>query len=235
MRAMILAAGLGNRMQPLTASTPKPLLQVAGKSLIEHQIEKLVAVGITDLVINHFYRGAQIVEALGNGSRYGASITYSKETIRLETAGGIIKSLPHLKDDSFVVVNSDIWCDYPLDQLKPLDGSGSLAHLVLIENAAHKPQGDFSLDEQGTVSAMQSRDDSLVKYTFSGISVMHKKLFAAYPIKPLPLRPVLEAAMARNRVSGELYKGVWMDIGTPQRLQQLDELIRDQNNGQERL
>lgn len=225
MRAMILAAGLGNRMQPLTADTPKPLLQVAGKSLIEHQIEKLVAAGITDLVINHFYRGLQIVQALGNGSRYGASITYSEETLRLETAGGIIKSLPALKDESFIVVNSDIWCDFPLAELKALDGSQALAHLVLIKNAPHKPQGDFVLEAGGAVQMVG--DDAALTYTFSGISVMHRKLFDGYSIEPLPLRPVLEAAIAADRVSGELYQGTWMDIGTPQRLQELDQLLRD--------
>jgi len=229
MRAMILAAGLGNRMQPLTADTPKPLLQVGGKSLIEHQIEKLVAAGISDLVINHFYRGAQIVEALGNGSRYGARITYSKEPIRLETAGGIIKSLPALQDDSFIVINSDIWCDYPLHQLVPLDGEGALVHLILVENAPHKPGGDFNLEQSGLVGLVKpDENDAAATYTFSGISVMHRKLFQGQSIKPLPLRPVLEAAIARNHVTGELFKGTWIDIGTPQRLQQLDQMIRDQ-------
>ena len=131
MRAMILAAGLGKRMRPLTDATPKPLLKVGEKSLIEHQISKMAAAGIEHIVINHFYLGGMIEEHLGNGSRYGVSLQYSREPIRLDTAGGIIKSLPKLKDDSFIVVNADIWTDFDFATLMPLDGEKCKAHLVL--------------------------------------------------------------------------------------------------------
>lgn len=216
MRAMILAAGLGKRMQPLTADRPKPLLDVAGKSLIEHQILRLIEGGVTGVVINHFYLGGMIQEALGNGSRFGIDISYSREPIRLETAGGIIKSLPKLKDDSFIVVNADIWTDFDFSTLKPVDGDNELAHLVLVENSDHNPQGDFYLDQSGRVHEKKDSGDSCL--TFSGISVMHKKLFDGLPIRPLSTVPLLQAAMADNKVSGEQHAGLWIDVGTPERL-----------------
>lgn len=216
MRAMILAAGLGKRMQPLTADRPKPLLDVAGKSLIEHQILRLIEGGVTGVVINHFYLGGMIQEALGNGSRFGIDISYSREPIRLETAGGIIKSLPKLKDDSFIVVNADIWTDFDFSTLKPVDGENELAHLVLVENSDHNPHGDFYLDQSGRVH--ENRDSGDSRLTFSGISVMHKKLFEGLPIRPLSTVPLLQAAMADNKVSGEQHAGLWVDVGTPERL-----------------
>ena len=142
---MILAAGLGKRMQPLTADKPKPLLKVGDKTLIEYQIERLAEGGITGVVINHFYLGAMIEEALGDGSQFDIEILYSKEAIRLDTAGGIIKSLPKLKDESFIVVNADIWTDFDFSRLQPLNGKDRLAHLVLVENAEHNPHGDCLL------------------------------------------------------------------------------------------
>lgn len=222
MHAMILAAGLGERMQPLTADIPKPLLKVGAKSLIEHQVDKLVAGGVRQLVINHFHLGVQIEAALGDGSRFGARIDYSREPIRLETAGGIIKALPRLGEGSFIVVNSDIWTDFDYGRLQPVDGESVLAHLVLVPNAAHKPEGDFALDERGQVHAEAAGDAP--RHTFSGISVLHRKLFAGYPIQPLPLAPLLRAAMAEGRVSGELHRGQWIDVGTPERLQEANEL-----------
>ena len=174
MRAMILAAGLGKRMKLLTADTPKPLLKVGDKTLIEHQIERLVTGGVTGIVINHFYLGSMIEEALGDGSQFGIEIHYSREAIRLETAGGIIKSLPKLKDDSFIVVNADIWTDFDFSRLQPIDADDRLAHLVLVENAEHNPHGDFYIDDNGKVHEdHEARDKRL---TFSGISVIHKKL-----------------------------------------------------------
>lgn len=222
MRAMILAAGMGKRMQPLTADIPKPLLKVGDKSLIEHQILRLIAGGVTGVVINHFYLGAMIEEALGNGSRFGIDIKYSREPIRLETAGGIIKSLPKLKDDSFIVVNADIWTDFDFSTLKALDGENELAHLVLVDNREHNPQGDFYLDESGRVHENSAQADS--RLTFSGISVMHKKLFEGLPIRPSSTVPLLLGAMAQNKVSGELYSGTWVDVGTPERLQDVNSL-----------
>lgn len=214
---MILAAGLGERMRPLTAKLPKPLLKVGEQSLIEHQVSKLVRAGITDLVINHFYLGDMIEQTLGNGSRYDAAIRYSREPIRLDTAGGIIKALPALVEDCFIVVNADIWTDYDFASLAPVDGETCLAHLVLIPDAAHNPGGDFHLAEDGTVRVESDGGDG--KFTFAGISVMHRKLFAGYPIQPLSVVPLLKAAMAKGLVTGEIYDGVWIDVGTPERLQ----------------
>lgn len=222
MRAMILAAGMGKRMQPLTADIPKPLLKVGDKSLIEHQILRLIAGGVTGVVINHFYLGAMIEEALGNGSRFGIDISYSREPIRLETAGGIIKSLPKLKDDSFIVVNADIWTDFDFSTLKALDGDSELAHLVLVDNREHNPHGDFYLDESGRVHEKGAQADN--RLTFSGISVMHKKLFDGLPIRPSSTIPLLQGAMEQNKVSGELYAGTWVDVGTPERLQDVNSL-----------
>ena len=230
MRAMILAAGMGKRMQPLTADLPKPLLTVGDKTLIEHQIERIIAGGVTGVVINHFYLGSMIEEALGDGSQFGIDISYSREAIRLETAGGIIKSLPQLKDDSFIVVNADIWTDFDFSTLQAVDGVDRLAHLVLVENADHNPHGDFSIDDDGRVHEDHSARDK--RLTFSGISVMHKNLFAGLPIQPCSTVPLLQQAMAQNRVSGEIHAGEWKDIGTPERLQEINEIYTGSlNNG----
>jgi len=222
MRAMILAAGLGKRMQPLTADLPKPLLKVGDKTLIEHQVERLVAGGVTGIVINHFYLGSMIEALLGNGSKYGTSISYSREAIRLETAGGIIKALPQLKDDCFLVVNADIWTDFDFSRLEPVDGVDRLAHLVLVENADHNPHGDFYIDDKGRLHEDHSARDQ--RLTFSGISVMHRNLFRDYPIQPRSTVPLLQEAMLQDQVSGEVYEGLWMDIGTPERLKEINAL-----------
>lgn len=224
MRAMILAAGLGKRMQPLTANLPKPLLKVGDKSLIEHQIDRLVAAGVTGVVINHFYLGGLIETTLGDGSRYGVEIQYSREPIRLETAGGIIKSLPMLKDDSFIVVNADIWTDFDYSRLQPVDGDARMAHLVLVANANHNPHGDFFLDDNGLVH--DHLDDQDQKLTFSGISVMHRNLFAGLPIQPRSFVPLLQEQMKADKVTGEVYPGLWVDVGTPERLEEVNRLHR---------
>ncbi|MCI5106585.1 MAG: nucleotidyltransferase family protein [Pseudomonadales bacterium] len=216
MRAMILAAGLGKRMQPLTANTPKPLLKVGDKTLIEHQIEKLVAAGVSAAVINHFYLGGMLEAALGDGSRYGLQLSYSREPILLDTAGGIIKALPKLKDDSFIVVNADIYTDFDYSSLKQVDGENCLAHLVLVANADHNPHGDFMIDEQGFVHDNPGSDDQ--RLTFSGISVMHRDLFKGFPIQPRSVVPLLREAMKANKVTGEYFQGQWTDVGTPERL-----------------
>ncbi len=222
MRAMILAAGLGKRMQPLTANLPKPLLKVRGKPLIEHQIEKLVAAGVSGIVINHFYLGDMIEAALGDGSRFGVGISYSRESTRLDTAGGIIKSLPQLQDDCFIVVNADIWTDFDFSSLQAVDGKDRLAHLILADNTDHNPYGDFYIDDAGRVHQDHSARDQ--KLTFSGISVLHKNLFAGLAIEPRSVVPLLQAAMTENQVSGEIHLGLWMDVGTPQRLQEVNVL-----------
>ena len=222
MRAMILAAGLGKRMRPLTANLPKALLKVRGKPLIEHQIEKLVAAGVSGIVINHFYLGDMIEAAVGDGKRFGVEISYSRETTRLDTAGGIINSLSQLQDDSFIVVNADIWTDFEFSRLQAVDGKDRLAHLVLVDDADHNPYGDFYIDDVGRVHEDHSTRDQ--KLTFSGISVLHKKLFTGLSIEPLSVVPLLQAAMAENRVSGVIHPGLWMDIGTPERLLKVNAL-----------
>ena len=216
MKAMILAAGRGERMRPLTDTTPKPLLKVAGKALIEYSLENLVAAGFTDIVINVAYLGTQIMNYCGDGNRWGANLCYSDEgPVALETAGGIAKALPLLGDNPFLVVNADIVFDYPLGELhdKPVE----LAHLILIDNPPHHPNGDFCLKTNGLVS-----EHGEGKLTYSGIGVYHPALFVDLKVgQPQKLRPVLTRAMQQGKVSGECYSGLWQDIGTPQRLQEL--------------
>ncbi|MDG1064721.1 MAG: nucleotidyltransferase family protein [Luminiphilus sp.] len=221
MKAMILAAGLGRRMLPLTQNTPKPLLEVAGKPLLEHHILNLSTAGITELVINAAYLADQIIAFCGDGSRWGVKIRVSVESEPLETAGGIIKALPLLGDTPFLVVNSDIWCPFPFDRLiecAPLEGG---AHLILVPNPPHHADGDFSL-EQGCV-----RVKSQIAFTYSGIGIYHPQFFQGFssakrPVKQ-PLKPLLDAAITAGKVTGELHTGTWIDVGTPQRLQALNE------------
>lgn len=221
MKAMILAAGLGTRMRPLTDHTPKPLLQAGGKPLLQYHIENLVRAGFRDILINHAWLGRQIEDFGGDGSRFGARIRYSAEGTPLETAGGIVKALPLLteEEDCFVVVNGDVWCDYdPARLVRPR----GLAHLVLVDNPPQHPQGDFHLTSEGEV-----RNGPEPRLTFSGISCLHKDLFAGQPSgQPLALAPLLRAAMDQGLVSGEHYRGHWFDIGTPERLQALDQALR---------
>ena len=219
MKAMILAAGQGTRMRPLTKHTPKPLLEVAGKPLIVWHIEKLVAAGYREIVINIAWLGHHIPEALGDGARWGVNLWYSDEQNEdaLETAGGIVKALPLLGDEPFLVVNGDVWCDFDFRPVELV--AGELAHLVLVENPGHNPAGDFSL-ESGRVATAVSKKC----YTFSGIGYYHPDLFRVLDYGKRPLAPVLRAAMECCQVSGELYKGEWLDVGTPQRLAELNEL-----------
>ncbi len=216
MKAMILAAGRGERMRPLTDHTPKPLLPAAGKPLIEHTIKQLVANGFNDIVINHAHMGLQIEERLGNGNQFGADISYSPEGEQaLETAGGIINALHLLGDEVFLVVNGDIATDFPFSDLKNL--SVDLAHLVLVDNPAHNVKGDFGLDKTGSLVS-----DSDEQFTFSGIGLYRPELFSNIPAGPGKLGPLLRLAIANGRVSGQKTDCFWMDIGTPERLQELD-------------
>ncbi len=215
MKAMILAAGRGERMRPLTDHTPKTLLKVAGCALIEHTISQLVAGGYTDIVINHAHLGQQIVDYLGDGQRYGASIQYSPEgDLGLETAGGIINALPLLGQGVFLVVNADIATDFPYAQLHKL--KLDLAHLVLIDNPTHHPQGDFGLDNHGQIGMHLSE-----RLTFSGIGLYHTDLFKGLESGSRKLGVLLREAIEAGRVSGQYFPGFWMDIGTPERLQAL--------------
>ena len=220
MKAMLLAAGRGERMRPLTDDTPKPLLRVAGQTLIEHHIEALARAGIRELVVNHAHLGSQLLAALGDGSDYGVHIDYSAEPPgALETGGGIFNALPLLGEASFLVVNADIWTDFDFAALPRQPES--LAHLVLVDNPAHHPQGDFAL-ENGRV-----RDDGPVRLTYSGIGVYRPALFAGSPSGSFPLAPLLRRAMAAGQVSGERYAGVWFDIGTPDRLADVNRRVSE--------
>lgn len=241
MKAMILAAGLGKRMRPLTDNCPKPLLPLLGKPLLTYHIEKLVALGITDIVINHAYLGEQIVNYIGDGRQFGANIQLSGEPQgAYETAGGIINALPLLTSNAesltsnaesvtskvenqpFMVVNGDIWTDYDFDQI-PRKLNDVLAHLVLVNNPPHNLDGDFAIDEQGFAN-----ESGAPRYTFSGISVYHPSFFEGLKVSKQPLAPLLRKAMGKGLVSASLYQGRWTDVGTPQRLQQLaDELTNE--------
>jgi MurNAc alpha-1-phosphate uridylyltransferase len=220
MKAMILAAGRGERMRPLTDTTPKPLLRAGGRALIEYHLDNLVRAGITDIVINHAHLGAQLEAALGDGSRYGARIVYSPEPEgALETGGGIYQALPRLGEGPFLVVNGDIWTDFDYRSL-PQDIAG-LACLVLVDNPAHNATGDFHLRE-GRVFA-----EGEPRLTFSGIGLYRAALFTGCAPGRFPLAPLLRAAMARGEVQGLQHTGRWWDIGTPQRLAELDRLLRE--------
>lgn len=217
MKVMILAAGHGTRMRPLTDHTPKPLLEVGGKPLIVWHIENLKQAGFQDFIINIAWLGDQIPKALGDGSQIGVSIQYSDEQQEgaLETAGGIIKALPLLGDEPFLVINGDIWCDYPYSTNNPLIDH-NLAHLILVNNPAHNPIGDFALLDN------QVHDEGETKYTFSGIGYYHPKLFKDLLQGKRPLAPLLRESMLQNKVGGELYSEEWLDIGTPERLEDLN-------------
>ncbi|WP_295393588.1 N-acetylmuramate alpha-1-phosphate uridylyltransferase MurU [uncultured Thiodictyon sp.] len=216
MRAMILAAGRGERMRPLTDTVPKPLLMVGGKPLIQYHIERLAQAGVRDIVINHAHLGAQLEAALGDGSRLGVRLRYSPEGEgqALETGGGIFKALPLLGPAPFLVVNGDIWTDCPFAGLGLTDGD--LVHLVLVQNPPQHPLGDFALDGD------RVRRDGEPRYTFSGIGVYRPELFAGCTPGAFPLAPLLRRAMDSEQAGGRLYRGHWYDIGTPQRLAQLD-------------
>jgi MurNAc alpha-1-phosphate uridylyltransferase len=219
MKAMILAAGRGERMRPLTDHTPKPLLHAGGRCLIDHLIEALVADGFQDLVVNVSHLGALIEEHLGDGSRYGARIVYSREFPEpLETAGGIQQALPLLGDGPFLVVNGDIATDFPFRRLR--NETEGAAHLVLIPNPPHHPAGDFALDGRRVTSAHEHR------YTFAGIGVYRPSLFAGLPAGKAALAPLLRQAMLQQSVTGELYPGFWMDVGTIERLRAFDARLR---------
>ena len=220
MNAILLAAGLGKRMGPLTGNLPKPLLEAGGKPLIEHQLSRLAAAGVGRVVINLFHLGGLIRDRLGDGSRFGLEICYSAEEILLDTAGGIVQAMTLLEDDSFIVANADVWTDFDYASLRPVDGETTLAHLVLAPNPRDNPAGDFTLMRDGRIS--DAAVDGTGKHTFAGISVMHRRLFAGLEPEPMSVVPLLRGAMARGLIGGELYNGDWMDIGAPDRLQALN-------------
>lgn len=221
MKAMILAAGRGERMRPLTDHTPKPLLKVGGKPLIVWHIERLARAGFRDIVINHAHLGAQIEQSLGNGAQWDVSIQYSPEVMALETAGGIANALPLLGDSPFCVVNGDVFTDYDFAQLKENAGAvvrgEATTHLVLVDNPPQHPNGDFSIVNGQLVNAGEPM------YTFSGVGVYQPSLFSGIVRgQAAKLAPLIRDAIGQGRASAEYYGGVWHDIGTPQRLTELD-------------
>jgi len=214
MKAMILAAGRGERMRPLTDATPKPLLRVGGQCLIEYHLNALQRAGIREVIINLGHLGEQIEGLLGDGQRYGLSIRYSHEGDHiLDTGGGIHHALPMMGEEPFLVINGDIFTDFPFESLQ--GRAVALAHVVLVANPAHHPQGDFSLVED------QVQAEAEPRFTFSGIGVYRPALFAGCTAGVFPLAPLLRRAMAAGQVSGEFYTGMWCDVGTPARLSEL--------------
>lgn len=219
MKAMILAAGLGTRLRPVTDSIPKPLVEAGGKPLIIWHLEKLAALGVREVVINHAWLGDRLEEALGDGSAWGVRIHWSREGLPpLETAGGIRRALPLLGEAPFIVVNGDIWTDFDFTRLPSLADQDD-AHLVLVPNPDFHPHGDFRLDAGHRVHA-----DGEPRHTYAGIAVLRPSLVAALSDGPHPLAPLLRAAMTRDAVSGQLHTGRWTDVGT---LERLDALRRE--------
>jgi MurNAc alpha-1-phosphate uridylyltransferase len=222
MKAMILAAGRGERMRPLTDATPKPLLAVGGKSLIAWHLERLAADGFGEVIVNHAHLGERIEAALGDGGTFDLSIRYSPEPPgALETAGGIAHALPLLGDEPFLAVNGDVWCDWDFKRAHALaERSGLLAHLVLVDNPPQHAGGDFCLDGE---TVRHAADRVGPTYTYAGIGIFAPRFFADVPNgAAMKLRPLLDAAIARRRLTGERHAGHWVDVGTPERLTELD-------------
>lgn len=220
MKAMILAAGRGERMRPLTDHVPKPLLKVGGKPLIVWHLERLSQAGFKDIVINHAHLGAQIEAALGDGAQWGLRIQYSPEITALETAGGIANAMPLLGDAPFLVVNGDVFTEMDFSRIKLPEGQW--VHLVLIDNPPQHHQGDFVF-EGGKI-----KPDGSIKLTFSGVGVYHPDLFADIRRgESAKLAPLLRQAIAENMASAEYFQGVWHDIGTPERLAALNQQLLD--------
>lgn len=218
MKAMILAAGKGERLRPLTLHTPKPLVRVGGKPLIEYHIEALAHAGFRELVINHAWLGEQIEAHLGAGERFGVRIAYSAEGEPLETGGGIRKALPLLGEEPFVVVNGDIFTDYDFIRLRDIQVAS--AHLVLVDNPEHHAEGDFCW--QG--GRLVTEQAGVQRLTYSGIAVLNPRLFADSPDGAFKLAPLLRRAQAEGTASAEYYRGCWVDVGTHQRLAQAERL-----------
>ena len=239
MKAMILAAGRGERMRPLTDHTPKPLLKVGGKPLIVWHLERLAQAGFKEIVINHAHLGEQIEQALGNGSKWGLSIQYSPEKVALETAGGIANALPLLGTEPFLVVNGDTFIEIDFKSTK-VDFIGialqaiihedaghpiKLVHLVLVDNPPQHPNGDFAIEFKSQSEGMLKNEGAQM-LTFSGVGVYHPDLFSEVIVgQPAKLAPLLRKAIDNNAATAQYYQGVWHDIGTPERLKNLDESL----------
>lgn len=227
MKAMVLAAGRGERMRPLTLDRPKPLLEVAGMPLIGHHLHALAMAGFRDVVVNVSWLGDQIRAALGDGSRYNVRVRYSDEGPEpLETGGGIFRALPLLGPAPFLVLNGDVWTDFPYAKLRESLRPADLAHLVLVGNPAHNPRGDFVLRSGRIVDDTDEPRDEDERLTFSGVGIYRPGVFEGCRDGVFKLAPLLRAAARAGRVSGELHDGEWMDIGTPERLEELDRRMR---------
>ncbi|MEH6467889.1 MAG: nucleotidyltransferase family protein [Porticoccus sp.] len=234
MKAMILAAGFGERLRPLTNDTPKPLLKIGTKPLIQYHVERLASAGVRELVINTSWLGDQIESFLGDGSRFGVSIAWSREVEPLDTGGGIRRALPLLGSDPFLVINGDIWTNYPLALLVEREWPEEIdAHLVLVPNPEHNLKGDFTLDSQRCARYPLENDESV---TFSGMSVMRPEMFALFSSasEKFPIRDVLARSINGGYVTGEIFHDIWWDVGTVERLQALNALVsRDVRPGKE--
>jgi MurNAc alpha-1-phosphate uridylyltransferase len=217
MKAMLLAAGRGERLRPLTDDIPKALVEAGGKPLIAWHLERLARAGLREAVINVSHLGERILERLGDGARYGLRLHYSRERERLETAGGIANALPLLGREPFLLVNADVYCECDFSRLMKVQLGERLAHLLLVPNPPHRPAGDFSLRD-GRVG-----DEAAPRYTYAGVAVMAPELVQAVkPGEKAPLAPFLYDAAARGRLGGELYQGLWQDVGTVERLAELE-------------
>jgi MurNAc alpha-1-phosphate uridylyltransferase len=224
MKAMILAAGRGERLRPLTDSVPKALVEAGGKPLIGWHLERLALCGVREAVINVSHLGERIVERIGDGARYGMRIAYSREAVPLETAGGIAQALPLLGPAPFLLVNADVYCECEFPRLLGLALGPLQAHLVLVPNPAHRPGGDFAL-EAGMVG-----NEGAARYTYAGVAVVSPGLVNSIPCgEKAPLAPLLRAAAAQRMISGERYDGVWHDVGTRERLNELEALLASRN------
>jgi MurNAc alpha-1-phosphate uridylyltransferase len=227
MKAMILAAGIGQRMRPLTNNLPKPMLAVGGKPLLQYHLEALANIGVRDIVINLAYLGDKIRAFVGNGEAFGVKVSYSEEPEPLETAGALLHALPLLGSEPFILINGDVWTDYPLENLAAYSlQDDEDAHLILVPNPAFHPTGDFSPNNQGRLE----NNSDLPKFTFGGISLIHPRLISNYPQRrnKFPLVEALRFGIDHNNISATVYSGGWSDVGTPERLEELDAQLRTQ-------
>jgi len=230
--AMLLAAGRGERMRPLTDSTAKPLLKVNDKRLIDYHLEKLASAGIQQVVINTCWQGDKIKSAIGDGSAFGLQIEYSSELTALETAGGIRKALDLLGNNPFLVVSADVWSDIDYSEIITIAGTvnsrSCMAHLLMVDNPPHHSDGDFSIDEANRLCLKKTKEGTrnLPSYTYSGIGLFHPALFQKLPIKPLPLLNILVPAIEAESIFASVHRGQWFDVGTVDRLEALDTLLR---------
>lgn len=224
MKAMILAAGMGNRMRPLTLHTPKPLLEVGGKPLIVWHLEKLQKIGVTEVVINTAWLGDKLATALGDGAQFGINILWSHEGEGLETAGGIIHALPLLGEEPFILINGDVWTSMDFSPLLKVQLLDDLAHLVLVSNPEQHPQGDFTLADRRAYTFEQLQQGEAL--TYSGLAVINPKMFDGLDAGKRPLAPLLKQAMREQKVSASKMQAKWVDVGTPERLNLLDQQIK---------